>query len=102
MLIKVSTKIVNLTSEKTNLIRTVKENSSVEEFNLNSHFVENKINKLSQEIKKNHQNEYERHHIRTLETKCKNRRLGKSKRIRNNREREKEWIREGKRNYFYS
>ena len=89
MLKRVSTKIVNLTSEKTNLIRTVKENSFVEEFNLDSHFVENKINKLSQEIKKNHQSKYERHHIRTLETKCKNKRLGKSKKIRNNRERKR-------------
>ena len=85
----VSTKIINLTSEKTNLVRTVKENSTVEEFNLVSHFVANKINKLSHEIKKRHQRKYERYHIRTLESKCKNRRLSKSKRKLHDRERKK-------------
>ena len=77
------------TSEKTNLVRTVKENSTVEEFNLVSHFVANKINKLSHEIKKRHQRKYERYHIRTLESKCKNRRLSKSKRKLHDRERKK-------------
>ena len=41
MLEGVSANIVSLTSEKTNLVRTVKENSTVEKFNLMSHFVGN-------------------------------------------------------------
>ena len=69
MLEGVSTKTVNLALEKTNLVKTVKENCTVEEFNLISHFVTNKI-KLSHEIKKRHQRKYERDHTRTLESKC--------------------------------
>ena len=80
-----------LTSQKTNLVRTVKEKSNVEEFNLISHFVANKINKLSHEIEKRHQSKYKRDHIRTLESKCKNRRFRKFKRKRHDREREKDW-----------
>ena len=38
----ISTKIVNLTSRKTTLVRTVKLNSTVEEFNLISHFITQK------------------------------------------------------------
>ena len=48
--------------------------------------------KLSHEIKKCHQRKYERDHIRTLESKCKNRRFRKSKRIWHNRDREKDWF----------
>ena len=43
MLEGVSTNIVNLTSEKTNLVKRVKENSTVEKFNLVSQFVAKKI-----------------------------------------------------------
>ena len=43
MLEGVSTRIVNLTSEKTNLVKRVKENSTVEKFNLVSQFVAKKI-----------------------------------------------------------
>ena len=43
MLEGVSTSIVNLTSEKTNLAKRVKENSTVEKFNLVSQFVAKKI-----------------------------------------------------------
>ena len=67
--------IVNLTSEKTNLVRTVKENSTVEEFKLISQFVANKINKLSNKNKKRRQRNYDRDHITTLESKCRNRRF---------------------------
>ena len=86
MLEGVSKKIVNLTLEKTDLLKTVKENSTVEEFNLISHFVANKI-KLSHEIKIRHQRKYERDHTRTLESKCR-----KSKRKTHNRERKKDWL----------
>ena len=47
--------MVNLTSEKTNLVRTVKKSSTVEEFNLISNFTANKINKLLHEINKRYQ-----------------------------------------------
>ena len=67
--------IVNLASEKTNLVRTVKENSTVEEFKLISQFVANKINKLSNKNKKRRQRNYDRDHITTLESKCRNRRF---------------------------
>ena len=50
-----STKLVNLTSEKTNLVRTVKKSSTVEEFDLISNFTANKINKLLHEINKRYQ-----------------------------------------------
>ena len=43
MLEGVSTNIVNLTSEKTNLVKRVKENSTVEKFNLVCQFVAKKI-----------------------------------------------------------
>ena len=43
MLEGVSTRIVNLTSEETNLVKRVKENSTVEKFNLVSQFVAKKI-----------------------------------------------------------
>ena len=92
MLEGVSTKIVNLTSEKTNSVRPVKENSTVEEFNLISQFVANKLNKQSHEIKKRHQRKYDRDHIRTLKSKCKNRRFRKSKRKRHDRDRKKDWL----------
>ena len=88
----VSTKIANLTSEKTNLVRPVKENSTVKEFNLISHFVANKMNKLSHEIKKCHQRKYDRDHIGTLKSKCKSSRFEKSKRKRHDRERKKDWL----------
>ena len=92
MLEGVSTKIVNLTSEKTNSVRPVKENSTVEEFNLISQFVANKLNKQSHEIKKRHQRKYDRDNIRTLKSKCKNRRFRKSKRKRHDRDRKIDWL----------
>ena len=98
----VSKKIVNLTLEETNLVRTVKENSTVEAFNLIFHFVANKINKLSHENKKCHQIKYEIDHIRTLKYKCKNRNFRKSERKRYDREKKKGLVREEKSNYFYS
>ena len=67
MLEGVSAKIGDLTSEKTNLPRTVKENSTVEKFNLLSQLTTNKVNKLSKEIKKRQQKKYDRDDIRTLE-----------------------------------
>ena len=67
--------IVNLASEKTNLVRTVKENSTVEELKLISQFIANKINKLSSKNKKRRQRNYDRDHITTLESKCRNRRF---------------------------
>lgn len=53
----VSKKIVNLTSEKTNLRRTLKENSIADEFNAAPEFVEQKIKKQSIEIRMRHQRE---------------------------------------------
>lgn len=53
----VSKKIVNLTSEKTNLRRTFKKNSIADEFNAASEFVEQKIKKQSIEIRMRHQRE---------------------------------------------
>ena len=53
----VSEKIVNLTSEKTNLRRTLKENSIADEFNAAPEFVEQKIKKQSIEIRMRHQRE---------------------------------------------
>ena len=90
MLEEISTNIFNLTSEKTSLVRAVKENSTVWEFNLISHFVTNETNKLSHEIKKLYQRKYDRDDNRTLETKCKSRRVRKSKRKRQDRERNKD------------
>lgn len=53
----VSEKIVNLTSEKTKLRRTLKENSIADEFNAALEFVEQKIKKQSTEIRMRHQRE---------------------------------------------
>ena len=92
MLEEISTNIFNLTSEKTSLVRAVKENSTVWEFNLISHFVTNETNKLSHEIKKLYQRKYDRDDNRTLETKCKSRRVRKSKRKRQDRERNKDQL----------
>ena len=80
------------TDIKTNLVRSLKENSTADEFNLISHFVANRINKLSHETKKRHQRKYERDHIRTLESKCKNRRFRISKRKKHDRGRKKDWL----------
>ena len=92
MLEGVSTKIVNLTSAKTKLVGTMKENSTVKEFNLITHLIANKLNKMSLQIKKRHQRKYERDHIRSSESKCKDTRFRKSRRKQHNRERKNNWL----------
>ena len=47
---------------------------------------------MSHQIKKHHQRKYVRDHIRSLESKCKDRRFRKSRRKQYDRERKNNWL----------
>ena len=92
MLDAVSKKIENLKSEKNNLFRTFKENTSSVEFGSILKYVQPKVQKLSKDIKSRHLRKYERDRIKIIESACRNRRFRKRKRKRHNKERKKDWL----------
>ena len=79
-------------SEKNDVFRIVKENTSSVEFGSILKYVEPKFQKLSNDIKSRHLRKYERDRIKIIESACRNRRFRKRKRKRLNKERKKNWL----------
>ena len=68
-------KIGSLKSEKTDVIRTLKNNIAEDEFLNIAHNIKQKIEKLAKEIKSRHAQKYERDNIKIIESACRNRRF---------------------------
>ena len=98
MLDAVSRKIENLKPGKVNVFNTVKENTSIVEFDSIQKYVEPNVRTLK-EIKSRHLRKYQRDRIKIIESTCRNRRFRKKTRKRHNKERKKQLARKEKTNY---
>ena len=76
MLDAVSRKIENLKPGKVNVFNTVKENTSIVEFDSIQKYVEPNVRTLK-EIKSRHLRKYQRDRIKIIESTCRNRRFRK-------------------------
>ena len=89
---KVPKKVESLNSEKTDVIRTLKNNIAEDEFLTISRNIKQKVQKSPKEIKSRHARKHGRDNIKFIESACRNRRFRKTKRMRHNRERKTDWL----------